>query len=268
MAPTIHANPPPPNMTASELMDCGTGISPEHQLLALIVYSQLVQRHGSETSIQLNQQELKQLREEVRAALREALEAQNKSGFWGGISQVLNGDVSAIAQVVAVAAATVATGGSAALILGAIALGATLASKYAQELGIPSDVALCIGIAAAAASVASGNLGGAAQAAGTMAKLASNVSTVASSVQAAAQAGGGIAHSVAGYYSGAVIDQRADAQASELRRGIESMELEAALELLQRALERQNMAVDGTSQIAHDRQQSNRNILQHLAGAA
>src|SRR5690349_7893614 len=102
----------------------------EMRMLALIVKSQLVQSESARTSVELNQEQLQQLREVVRQALEEAREAQESSGFWGDVGDILGGDIATFAQVVVVAATCVATGGAAAIVLGAIAVACTIAAKY------------------------------------------------------------------------------------------------------------------------------------------
>jgi len=244
------------------------GGRPEQRLLALIVYNQLIQSQGAETSVELSHEELKLLREEVHEALEKAREAQEDSGFWSDISDAFSGDIAGLAQLVVVAAATVASGGTAAVVLGAIALGATLASKYAEELGIPPKVAMCIGIAAAVASVASGNIGGGAQAIGTTAQIANGVKSWASGVEAAALVAGGTAHGISGQYSGDAIEHRADARSAKLGEDLESMELDDAIELLSAAVDRQTAAFEGTAAIMQGQQQTSERIIQSFSGAA
>jgi hypothetical protein len=182
---------PPAVEPARSMQSCGA--SPEAQMLALMVYSQMVQGKSAETSVELNQSQIEELRKQVREALEEAREADDSSGFWGDIGDVLGGDVAAIAGMVAMAAAAIVTGGAAAIALAAIAIGCSLASKYGEELGLPPKLALGLGIAAAAASIASGNVGSLAQSAGTgAAQAGANAAQAgASAVQAgnAAQTG-------------------------------------------------------------------------------
>lgn len=244
------------------------GGSPEQQLLALIVYNQLIQSQGAETSVKLSQEELKVLRQEVHEALEKAREAQEDSGLWSQLSDVFGGDIAGLASLVVVAAATVASGGTAAVVLGAIALGATLASKYSEELGIPPKVAICIGVAAAVASVASGNIGGGVKAIGTTAQIANEVKFWASGVEAVAQAAGGAAHGVSGQYSGDAIEHRADARSAEFREDLEAIDIDAAIELLSSAVDRQSAAFETTSAIMQGQQQSNQLVIQNFSGAA
>jgi hypothetical protein len=264
------------------LQSCGA--SPEARMLALMVYTQLVQGESAQSAIKLNEQQLKDLRAAVKEAIEQAREASEDSGFWGDIGDVLGGDIASLAQVVAIAAACVVTGGTAAVVLGAIAIGCSLASKYADELGIPPNVAIGIGIAGAVAAVAAGNvgaLGGAASAAsgasqvGTgaaqasqLVQTAAKVKVAAQLVGVAAQAGGAIANTASGYYAAEAVDHQATARQAQAGTVLESMDIDEAIDQLEKALDRQ-MAACGTAQeISEAKQQGNQLVISSFAGAA
>jgi hypothetical protein len=263
------------------------GASPEARLLALMVQNQLVQGESAKTSVNLSKEELKQLRETVRQALEEAREANEDSGFWGDIGDVLGGDIATLAEVVAVAAAAVATGGAAAVVLAAITIGCALASKYADELGIPPNVAIGLGIAAAVTSVASGNLaaGGevasltsaskGAMAVGTEAaqvsrltQIAREVKFAANLVAPAATGAGAAANLVSGYYESEAVDHNADAHAAQSREKLESMEIDAAVKLLGKAIDHQLAAMGEMTQTLEANQQSKQLIVHGFQGVA
>jgi hypothetical protein len=263
------------------------GASPEARLLALMVQNQLVQGESAKTSVNLSKEELKQLRETVRQALEEAREANEDSGFWGDIGDVLGGDIATLAEVVAVAAAAVATGGAAAVALAAITIGCALASKYADELGIPQSVAIGLGIAAAVTSVASGNLaaggevasltsasngaaavGAEAAQVSRLTQIAQEVKCAASVIAPAATAAGAGANLVSGYYQSEAIDHNADAQAAQSREKLEAMEIDEAVELLGKAIDRQLAAMGEMTQTLEDNQQSKQLIVQSFQGVA
>jgi hypothetical protein len=252
-----------------------------------MVQNQLVQGESAKTSVNLSHEELKQLRETVRQALEEAREANEDSGFWGDIGDVLGGDIATLAQVVAVAAAAVATGGAAAVALAAITIGCALASKYADELGIPPNVAIGLGIAAAVTSVASGNLTGAGEVAsltsaskgavavGTEAAQVSRLTQIAQQVRlgatliapAATGAGAG-ANLVSAYYQSEAVDHNADAHAAQSQEKLESMEIDAAVELLGKAIDRQLAAMAEMTQTLEANQQSKQLIVNGFQGVA
>lgn len=256
-------------------------------MLALMVHSQLAQGDSARTSIKLSEEQLQRLRETIREALAEAREAQDDSGFWGDIGDVLGGDIATLAQVVAMAAACVATGGTAAIALTAIAVACTIASKYADELGIPPEVAIGIALAAAVTSVASGQLGGVAQGASLvgasggvvqagsgvaqaskLAQLARDVGSVARVVAPAATAAGAVAQGVSGYYAGEAAHRTADAQAGRSEETLEGMDLDAAIELLTRAIDRELSAFEAANEIAVSNQNSDQLIIHTFAGKA
>ncbi len=294
----------------------GCGGAPEMRMLVLMVQTQLSQGEVAKVNVNLNQEQLKELREQVREALEQAREAQEHSGFLGAIGDVLGGDIATLAEVVVLAAATVATGGAAAVVLGAIAIACTVASKYAEELGIPPNVAMGLGIAAAVASVASGNVGGAANALGgaaasggavasggaavsggaAAASMASSAGSVASSgaaalgaaaaqanqltqlaqqvqlyahlVSAAASGAGGVAHGVAGYYQGEAIDHDADAQAARAQQTLCSIDIDQAIDLFERTVDRQLDATKQTSETLGANEHSKQAIIYSFQGAA
>jgi hypothetical protein len=234
------------------------------RLLVLLILNQLDQSTCERASIKLNDEQLKHLRQLVREALEEAGGAQGDSGFWSGISNALGGDFGTLCQVVAIAAASVCTFGAAAVVLGAIAIACTLASKYAEELGIPPKVAIGLGIAAAVASVASGNVGGAAQ--GTAAAVqsgttAARVVEIATEVRDAAKlgasictAGGAVAGGVSGYYAAEAVDYQADAQDGRNQQKLTSLEMDRAIDRLAVAVDRRlSLMVDGSQLQDSDR---------------
>ena len=100
MISAAHSSPTPSvdGAQGAQLQSCGA--SPEAQLLALMVYSQLAQRESAETTVQLNQHQLEELRRQVKEALEAAKEAGEDSGFWGSIGDALGGDVAALVDVV------------------------------------------------------------------------------------------------------------------------------------------------------------------------
>jgi len=263
------------------------GASPEARLLALMVQNQLVQGESAKTSVDLSSEELKQLRETVRQALEAAREANEDSGFWGAIGDVLGGDIATLAEVVVVAAAAVATGGAAAVVLAAITIGCSLASKYADELGIPPKVAIGIGIAAAVTSVATGNLaagggvasltsasngaavvGSEAAQVSRLTQIAQKVKFVASLIAPAAAGAGAGANLVSGYYQSEALDHDADAHAAQSREKLESMEIDAAINLLSKAIDRQLAAMGEMTQTLEANQQSKQLIVNGFQGAA
>jgi hypothetical protein len=270
-----------------EVMAQSCGASPEARMLALMVYAQVVQADSAQTSVKLNESQLKELRAAIKEAIEAAREANEDSGFWGDIGDALGGDIATLAQVVAVAAACVVSGGTAAVLLGAIAIACSVVSSHAEELGIPPQVALGIGIAGAVAGVASGNVG----AAGGLAGAASTTSTASTActaatqtsqvvetaakvghyaqlVGAAAQGSGAAANGVSGYYASEAVGYKADETKAKGGAKLEDLEIDEALDQFERAIDLQLAACQSTQDIAEAKQQSSQLILMSFSGAA
>ncbi len=244
------------------------GLSPEEQLLTLLVFSEMSRSDAAKESINLSSEQLNVLRDEARKALAAAREAQDHSGFWGMISNLLSGDIASLATVVAMAAAAVATGGTAALVLGAIAVGATLASKYADKLGIPPNVAIALGVAAGLASVASGNVGGGISQFTALGEAANATRLLYEGVSVTATAGGGVCQGIAGHYQGQALDFKADTKQLENQQMLESSSIDANLEQLQAALDRQLAGVRSATQVVEHDHQSAQQVIRDFSGAA
>lgn len=246
--------------------------SAEGRLLVMIIQNQLTQGESAKANINISDEQLKHLRELVSEALEAAREAQDDSGFWGEISSVLGSDLGTLCQVVAVAAASVCSFGTAAVALAAIVVACTLASKYADDLGIPPKVAIGLGIAAAVGSAACGNVGSAsasvasaAAETGTTAarviQIAGHVRDVARVGAAVCTAGSAVATGVSGYYEGEALDDNADAQAARNRQTTVNMDLDQAIDLLGAAIDRELAAMGAFSQIDDARNRTNQLII-------
>jgi hypothetical protein len=270
MLTAISSQPAPPQVAQSEAVCIrhDVALSPQEQLLVLIVFNEMSRSDVAETSIDVNSEQLQYLREEARKALEAAREAQDKSGFWGSISSLLNGDIATIAQLVAVAAAAVASGGTAAIVLAAITVGATLGSKYADELGLPPSVAVGLGVAAGLASVASGNLAGGASGLTGLRAAANTTRVYAQGVSVAAAGTGAIAGGASSYFGSEAMDYRADAQELENRQVLVSASIDDSMKLLERSLGRQLSALRSTTNMIQNDQRSTQGVLRDFSGAA
>ncbi|RYZ01504.1 MAG: hypothetical protein EOO73_35415 [Myxococcales bacterium] len=282
----------------------------EMRMLVMMVQTQLVQGEAAKTDINLSQDQLKDLREQVREAMEQAREAEEESGFFGAIGDVMGGDIATIAQVVAIAAAAVVTCGTAAAVLATIAIACTLASRYGEELGIPPKVAMGLGIAAAVASVASGNVGGAtgavsaassggsaaASAGAAVGSAASGAATatavtsgglaatataaskvtwltatardvgyVANVVSPAASGAGAVAKGVGAYHHSEALEYDADAKQAQSRQTLENMDIDTALGIFQRSVDRQLSVATQTQQLVEANQRSHHLIISGVA---
>ncbi|HYJ11296.1 MAG TPA: hypothetical protein VEX18_19875 [Polyangiaceae bacterium] len=270
MIPTIHASVPVSpsvevNAASSASVAC---FSPEERLLVLMVHSQMNRSEGAQSSVELSAEKLENLREEARKALAAAREAREDAGFWEKLSGVLSGDLALIAQLVAIAAATVATGGTAAIVLGAIAVGASLASHYADDLGIPQEVAIGLGVAAGLASLATGNLGGGLSQFTTVSSAATSTRLIAQGTAIAATAGGAVAGKVSRDCAAEVLDHQAKVRGFETAQELESSSIDENLDRLERALASQAFIVTTGTNILHSSNRSTEAVLQNFAGMA
>jgi hypothetical protein len=270
MIPAISSHQTPPQVAESEAVCVrhDVALSPQEQLLVLIVFSEMSRSGAAETSIDVSSQRLQHLREEARKALEAAREAQQASGFWGSISSLLNGDIATIAQLVAVAAAAVASGGTATIVLAAIAVGATLGSKYADELGLPPSVAVGLGVAAGLASVASGNVAGGASSLTGLSAAANTTRIYAQGVSVAASGTGALAGGASSYFDSEAMGYRADAQELENRQVLLSARIDDSMKLLERSLDRQLSALRSATHMIQNDHRSTQSILRDFSGAA
>jgi hypothetical protein len=269
--------------------------APELRMLVVMVQNQMMQGEVAKSEIHLSADELKDLREQVRAALEEARKAEEDSGFFGFIGDLLGGDLATLAQVVAVAAAAIVTAGTAAIVLATIAIACTLASKYGKELGLPPGVAMGLGIAAAVSMVAAGNVGGvagattaasaapgaalgasvssggiaatatAASKVTTLTTWARDVGYVAGIVAPAASGAGAAANTVSGYRRADAVDHDADARQAQLLKELVDMDIDQALEVFERTVDRQLSVLAQAQQVLDANQRGNQLIIERLA---
>jgi hypothetical protein len=244
------------------------GPSPEEQMLALIVHTQVSQMNGAKTAINLNADQLEKLREQVKKALEEAREAKKDAGFWGGLAKLFGSDLASIASAVAAVAAVIASGGAAAPILAAIAVAASFAAEHAEELGIPTEVAMGIAIAASVAAVCVGDTKGLFQVSEKVQEVARDVRTSATASAVAFKGEGVLCGSAAAGYERAARYSQADAQHADGLKDLASADMDEALDRLSAAFEHQNAATERASSILQQTQASNYMILNNWAGAA
>jgi hypothetical protein len=243
-------------------------LSCEERMLALIVYTQTSQLESAETQVHLGAEQLEELRGDVLRALREAREAQRDSGFWGDLADIFGSDLASIATAVAAAAAVVASGGSAAAILAVVAAGATIAADHAKELGIPSEVAMAIAVAASVAGLLCGDMKGLFKVSAQVADVAKDVKLYASIQAGVAVAAGGGAQVVQGSYEQDALYARAEGRRAEGQQDLVSLDMDEALDRLRAALDRQGDAASIASATQQQTSAGNQVILDNWAGAA
>ncbi len=253
--------------SASSVAVCGA-LSPEEQLLALIVFSQATQMKDARQTVNLNAEQLEQLHEQVQKALREAVEAKKDAGFWGGLSKLFSGDLATLAAAVAAVAAAVATGGGAVAVLAVVAAAATLAADHAEGLGISPELATAIGIGASIAALCCGNAGGLLEVGSASARIAADVDTYATAAQYTFAAGGAVCDERQSSYDKDAAYAHADARSAGGKRDLVDMDIEDALDRFASALEQQLSTVKVASSIQLQSAGTNYAILSNWGGAA
>jgi hypothetical protein len=225
-------------------------------LLVLMVQSQSTTQAGSKTDAELDFKKMEELKKQLADAIQQAKDAANDSGFFGFLGDIFGGDVAKVAGAVAAVAAVVATGGAAGpLILIALAEGLQAASKYGPELGIDPKICMALGVASVAVGVFSG--AGDAQAFGEVANVARGVELGAHVTQAASTGAGGALHFVSGHYQAKSLDYQADATGYQAANDTTSLDLDAALDMLQRALNTEQRETTTVSAITQDNANTN-----------
>jgi hypothetical protein len=94
------------------------------------------------------------------------------------------------------------------------------------------------------------------------------VELVARIVVPAATATGALLNGVSGYYSSVAIEHDADAQAARADEKLETMELDAAIELLREAIDRRLTSLSAASDISSANQRTQQLIIDSYSGAA
>jgi hypothetical protein len=245
-----------------------TMVTPEERLLALVVHTKLTQMESAKESVDASFEQLTKLREQVREAMDKAKEAQRHSGFFGAIAGVLNGDIGAIAGLLAATAAAILSGGTALAVLAVVASAVSLAAQHAEELGIPPEVAMGIGIIAAGAALCCGNTSGLLQVSESLKKAANTVKLVASVTAGAANMGGGVASVAKGAYERTAANAQADARWAGGQQDLTNLDIDDAIQLMSKALDQRQAAIDTISDGAANRSSSVDRVLTTFAGAA
>jgi hypothetical protein len=241
-----------------------SGLSPEERVLALVVLTQTTQMHSAETSVQLNSDQLEELRAQVKKALDEARAAKKDAGFWGGLAKLFGSDLASVASAVAAVAAVIGSGGAAIAIVAAVAAAVTIATDHAKELGIPPDVAMAIGVTVGVASLCCGGAGGVLK----LSEAASKVRTWANVAEGALHAAGGGLSMVAAKHERDAGMYGATARAGQGQQELVSGDIDEALDRLAAAFQYQDAAIQTTSEIQQQSAASRFATLNNWVGAA
>ena len=225
-------------------------------LLALMVQSQTTAQCGSKTDVELDFKKLEELKKQLADAIQQAKDAADHSGFFGFLGDIFGSDIAQIAGAVAAVAAVVATGGAAGpIVLLALAEGLQAAAKLGPELGIDPKICMALGLASAAIGLCTGT--GEAQAADALSKGARDVQLIANIAKGTATATGGVLHAASGHYQAKELDFRADATKYHAANDVTSLDFDAALDLLQRALKTEQRETATVSAITQNNAETN-----------
>ncbi|HEY5375569.1 MAG TPA: hypothetical protein VIK01_17940 [Polyangiaceae bacterium] len=256
MLSAVNANPGDTLQAASPSEETKLPLSAACALLALMVQSQSNTQTGSKADAELDFKKMEELRKQLADAIQQAKDAANDSGFFGFLGDVFGSDVAQIAGAVAAVAAVVATGGAAGpLILIALAEGLQAAAKLGPELGIDPKICMALGLASAAVGICTG--AGSAQAFGEVADVARGVELGAHVAQAGSTATGGALHFVSAHYQAKSLGYQADATGYQAANDTTSLDLDAALDMLQRALKTEQRETATVSAITQDNSNTN-----------
>ncbi len=253
------STPPPtdPWQSASSATDASQpNLSAACLLLALMVQSQTTTECGSKTDVEVDFKKMEALKKQLADAIQQAKDAADSSGFFGFLGDIFGSEIAEIAGAVAAVAAVVATGGAAApLILIALSEGLEAAAKLGPQLGLDPKICMALGLASAAIGLCTGT--GEAQAAGELAQGARDVELIANIAKASATATGGVLNGVAGHYQAKELDFQADATGYRAANDIASLDFDAALDLLQRALKTEQRETATVSAITQNNADTN-----------
>lgn len=198
-------------------------------LLVALLRARGTQATVARSHVTIAAERLDAAREALERARERAREANESAGLWGGIKSAFSGDIAALAGLVASAAAILASGGTAAAVIAAVAAGASIGARVAEEAGLDPTACQVLAVAGAVGGVIAGNPDAVV---GTAARVAS----VARGVQGASHAFGGIAGIAEGHYLEQALVARADGERAAFERDAISLDLEEAIRTLERAI--------------------------------
>jgi hypothetical protein len=232
-------------------------------LLALMVQSQTISQSGSKTDAEADYQKMEEIKKQLADAIEHAQDAAKHSGFLGFLGDVFGSDVAEIAGAVAALAATAATGGAAApLLLLALTEGLQLGAKVAEKNGLDPKLCALLSVASVAVGLFTGS--GEAQAASTFAEAARGVSLGAQLTGGAATATGAVFNLEAAHYNAQSLGYQADAVRHQAADDATSLDFDAALDALQRALKAEQRDVKTVSAINQDNNASNSSLIDRI----
>lgn len=255
-APPGWAPPPGPPPGDSPLPTNDLGAT----LLALVMKNLNGSTDRALADVEQANAQMERALAEVAAAMKRAEEAEDSAGFWGGLKEVLGGDLATLASVVAATAVVIGTGGLGApailaLAAATLSTGATVGSR----LGLDPKVCALLGAAGALLGVAGGGIASA----GALGTLA----TGARAVQAGATAASGGAMVVEGDYRSQSLEARAEQKAAEQKERSAGLDIDLALQLLEEAQRDIERSRSATSRIQSTEDEARSAVIARIGAA-
>ena len=234
---------------------------PAMALLALIVQGRDAQSSVARGDVE----EQSRLIEETQAAIREAMQraedAHEHSGFFGKLSEIFGGDLTALFGVIASLAVVVGTGGAgAAAVLAVVAAGLTAGAEVGERLGLDPRICGALGALGALAGALGGNVSGLTDAG----KLVAQGCNVASAAATGAAAGCAV---VKGQYDGDALDAQADEKQVRADQTQAYARIDDAVEVLRKVARDLERAQGTVSSVVTDNARANAMILARIGAA-
>ena len=234
------------------------GVSLNAQVMMLLTECNSAKGANAKKEVDFNSEKLERLRAEIQRALEEAKAAEEDAGFWGAIADFFGGDLAKVAQVVASAAALVATGGAATpFIVAAIACAG--AAEIGKAVGLDPKICMALSVAGAALGLCAGGAG-----AGPLSQVAAG----ATAVSGGAQAVGGGASIAEGQYRADVLRANARGQRAEAEQARVQLLFQQILERLQQLQDQDSRATSTGSRIAADSHYGRDAVLMNFHGGS
>jgi hypothetical protein len=234
---------------------------PATALLALMIRSRAAESGAARESVNHANDLIDEARRRVQEEMKRAADAEEHAGLWDSLGAVFQGDIAAIAEVVATAALVAATGGTGTVaILALVATGLSVGADVGEKLGLDPKICAGLAIAGAAAGLAAGNLEAPA---GVWASVARGAHVV----QGAATAAGGGAHLAAGELHADALDARAEETRARGAEGAAVLSFNQALGSLARAVKELEQAGVTASSIARENNDGRATLLARMGAA-
>ena len=234
---------------------------PAMALLALVVESRGAQNAVARDDVEEQGRLIEQAQAAIRDAMQRAEEAHEHAGFWGKLSEVFGGDLTAVFGVIAAVAVTVGTGGAGApAILAMTAAGLSVGAEVGERLGLDPKICALLGACGAVVGALGGNVSSLTE----VGKVVAQTANVASS---AATAASGAFVVVKGQYDGDALDAQADEKQVRAERTQAYARIDDAVEVLSKVARDLERAKSTASTVVADDARANAMILARIGAA-